>query len=123
MQIFIVVSLLIAIVAVVFALQNMAAVTVSFLFWNFDSSLALVLLGTLAVGVLISLLASMPGSIRSKLAVSSQKKKLTALETERDNYKKRTEDAEKDVHDLELQLASLSAELDKYMPDETSKPS
>ncbi|MEN6408475.1 MAG: LapA family protein [Anaerolineaceae bacterium] len=123
MQIFIVVSLLIAIVAVVFALQNMAAVTVSFLFWNFDSSLALVLLGTLAVGVLISLLASMPGSIRSKLAASNQKKKLSALETERDGYKKRAEDSEKDVHDLELQLASLSAELDKYMPDETSKPS
>ena len=53
MQIFIVLALLIAIVAVVFAVQNTAMITVSFLVWSFEGSLALVLLATLLVGVLI----------------------------------------------------------------------
>lgn len=122
MTIFIILALLIAIVAVIFALQNMAAVTVSFLFWNIHGSLALVLLGTLAVGVLISLFASMPGLIRGKWTTSSQRKKLTALETERSQFQKRAEEAEKDVREMEVQLASLSAELDKHMPDQPAKP-
>jgi cytochrome bd-type quinol oxidase subunit 1 len=110
----------IAIIAVIFALQNLAAVTVSFLFWNIHGSLALVLLVTLAVGVLISLLASLPGLIRGKWALSSQKKKLAALEAERNTYQHKAEEAEKDVKNLEEQLASFSAELEKHLPDKTS---
>lgn len=117
MQVLIIISIVIAIIAVIFALQNMAAVTVSFLFWNIHGSLALVLLITLGVGVLISILASLPGLVRGKWATSGQKKKLAALEVERNKYKQLAETAEKEVKDLELQLASLSAELDKYMPE------
>jgi lipopolysaccharide assembly protein A len=123
MQIFIVLALVIAIIAVIFALQNLAVVTVSFLFWSIPGSLALVLLVTLAVGVLISLLASLPGLIRARWVTSNLRKKLTAVETERDTYKQKADVAEKDVKDLELQLASLSAELDKYLPDKTSQAS
>lgn len=117
MQIFIILALLIAIVAVVFAVQNTAAVTISFLIWKLEGSLALVLLITLLVGVLISLLASTPGLIRGKWNTSSQKKKLTSLEAERENYLKRAERAEKEVRELELQLASYTAELEKHLPD------
>ena len=46
--IFIFFALIIAAVAVIFALQNTSAVTVTFFFWNFHGSLALVLLGALA---------------------------------------------------------------------------
>lgn len=113
MQIFIILALLIAIVAVVFAVQNTAMVTVSFLVWSFEGSLALVLLGTLLVGVLISLLASTPGLIRGKWNYSREKKKLAALVSERDNFQKRADQAEKDVKELEEQLASYSAELEK----------
>jgi uncharacterized integral membrane protein len=117
MQIFIIIALVIAIIAVIFALQNLTAVSVSFLFWNIHGSLALVLLVTLAVGVLISLLASLPGLIRGKWAQSGQKKKLAALEVERSAYQQRAESAEKDVKNLEEQLASYSAELDKLQSD------
>lgn len=121
MQIFLILALIIAIFAVIFALQNLAAVTITFLGWSVHASLALVLLVALAVGVVISLLVSLPGSVRGKWSASGQKKRLTALETERDSYKQRAETAEKDVKDLEVQLASLSAELMKYQPEDDSR--
>lgn len=50
---------------VVFALQNMADVTVSLFAWHFTGSLALVLLATLAMGIVISLLMVLPESIKN----------------------------------------------------------
>ena len=44
MQIFLLISLVIAILAIVFALQNAVPVTLAFLVWKIDSSLAVVLL-------------------------------------------------------------------------------
>ncbi len=117
MQIFIFIALLIAILAVIFALQNLAVVTVSFLFWSIQGSQALVLLVTLAAGVLISLLASLPGLVRGKWSTASQRKKLSALEAERNNFRQRAATAEKDVKELEEQVASLSAELEKFQPE------
>jgi lipopolysaccharide assembly protein A len=117
MQILLILALLIAIVAVIFALQNVAGVTVTFLIWSIHSSLALVLLVTLAAGVIIGLLTSLPASVRNKWSSSGQKKKLTALEAERDTYRQKTLETELDVKNLEEQLASLSAELDKYQTE------
>jgi lipopolysaccharide assembly protein A len=113
MQIFIIVALVIAGVAIVFALQNITAVTVTFLFWNFHASLALVLLLSVAVGVLISLLASLPGLIRGKWGAVSQRKKLASLETENSANKKRADKAEEEIKTLDEQLASLSAALEQ----------
>lgn len=121
MQILIIFALLIAIVAVIFALQNLDPVTVSFFFWNAHASLALVLLITLAAGVLISVLASLPGLARGKWATSGQRKKLAALEAERNAFRQKADEAEKEVRELEVQLATLSAELEKYLPDATDK--
>jgi len=121
MQIFIILSLVIAIIAVVFALQNLVTVTVSFLFWSVNSSLALVLLVTLAAGVLISLLASLPGLVRGKWTASGTKKKLATLEAERGAYQQKSAEADKTIHELEEQLASLSAELEKYLPETPSQ--
>lgn len=80
MLIFLVVALLIAILAVIFALQNPANVTVTLLAWKFESSLALVLLLTLALGVLLGLLASVSAVIKRSWTISSQKKKIVQLE-------------------------------------------
>ncbi len=120
MQIYILAALVIAIIAVIFALQNMTTVTVSFLFWSIKGSLALVLLVTLAVGVLISSLASLPGFIGGKWSSTSQKKKLASLETERDMYKQKAEDAEKEVEELEEQIANLSADFGQNPNDQTT---
>jgi putative membrane protein len=122
MQIFLIIALLISIIAVVFALQNLAAVTVSFFIWSIHGSLALVLLVSVAAGVLISLLASLPGLIRARWAVSAQRKKLAALETESSGYKKRADAAEQEVKTLEEQLAALAAAYVEHPSGQASLP-
>lgn len=102
-----IVALLIAIIAVVFALQNTAAVTVSFIIWELDQSLALVLLVTVLVGVLIGLLSMLPGTIRNKWRLSSNRKKLDNLEKMLQEEKIKREDVERRL--LELQTASAAS--------------
>lgn len=123
MQIFIIIALVIALIAVIFALQNLPMVTVTFFLWHIDASLALVLLVALAVGVVISLLASLPGLVRGKWTTSGQKKKLAALETERNMLRQKADEVEKEVRELEVQVANLSAELDKLAPAPAPAPS
>jgi len=99
MSILLILALLIAIIAVVFALQNTMAVTVSFFVWQFDQSLALVLLLTVAVGVLIGIFTVLPGAARSKWRLNSQRKKMEALEKNLQQEKIQREEA---VRQLEL---------------------
>jgi len=93
-SVYLILALLIAVVAVIFALQNTARVTVAFLLWQFDQSLALVLLLSLAIGVIIGLLTIFPTVVRSKIAASNQKKKLDSLEKEIKLYQKKLSDNE-----------------------------
>ncbi|MBA7529546.1 Lipopolysaccharide assembly protein A [subsurface metagenome] len=81
MQVQLIVAIIVAILAVVFALQNAVPITVSFLTWRFESSLALVLLITVALGIIISLLVSVPSMIRTRRIISGQKKKIQELES------------------------------------------
>ncbi len=80
MFIFAIVSLLIAALAVILALQNTAPTTVSFLMWSFQGSQALVLLAALFAGILISFFATLPSMLASRWTISRQKKKLAQLE-------------------------------------------
>ncbi len=80
MIIFLILGLLLGAVAVIFALQNVAMVTVTFLSWQFEGSLALVILFSLALGALISMLLSIPDSIRRSFQISSLKKHASKLE-------------------------------------------
>ena len=50
---------------VIFALQNVAVVTLTFFTWHFAGSLALILLVAVAIGIVISLLIVLPESISS----------------------------------------------------------
>ena len=113
MLVLVILALIIAAVAVIFALQNITPVTVTFFLWSYHGSLALVLLAALAVGVLICLLAAAPGLVRHRWTAGSQRKKLNNLETQRDDLRRRAEDAEKEVKELEEQVANLSAELER----------
>ncbi len=80
MQISLILALVISVLAVIFALQNTSSVTLIFFGWRIDGPLALVLLVTLAVGFLVSLLASLPALIRDRLTVARQKRKVANLE-------------------------------------------
>lgn len=54
MQLTIIIAIFVAIAGGIFAMQNNVPVTVNFLLWRFDSSLAMVLLLSLALGAIIA---------------------------------------------------------------------
>lgn len=80
MILFLILAGLIAVLAVLFAVQNTAIVTVSFIVWSFQGSLALILLLALFAGVLICLLLLMPSLIKNRWALRQQKKRIATLE-------------------------------------------
>ena len=89
MRIALVVALIIAILAFVIALQNTASVDVTFLFWDFRGSLALIVVCLLVAGVLIGLLALLPGFVRVSRQARRQQKRLTVLESSLAEHKRR----------------------------------
>lgn len=52
--------LVIAVVAVVFGMQNTTPLTISFLFWSFQGSAALILVISMLLGVILGVLLVMP---------------------------------------------------------------
>jgi lipopolysaccharide assembly protein A len=80
MQSLLIAALGLAILTVIFALQNPIPVSVTFLVWKFEGSLALVLMLTFALGVLVSLLVSIPAIVKRRSAISNRQKKIDELE-------------------------------------------
>ena len=101
MQIFLFVALLIAALAILFAAQNNDPSIVSFLFWEFQSSLAFILVVTLAAGALISFFVSLPSNIRVRWLLRSQKKRISELETNLEEQKTKVKDLQQE---LEVQI-------------------
>jgi uncharacterized integral membrane protein len=89
MQVFFLVALVFGMVAVMFAVQNIVPVTVSFLTWTFEGSLALVLFVALIAGALVSFLASVPALARGRRAVKGLKKQIARLEGELEDCRRR----------------------------------
>ncbi len=93
--VYLIFALLIAVVAVIFALQNTITVTISFLAWEVTGSLSLVLLVTLAIGAVIGLLVLAPSTIKNTLAASGHRKRIGSLEKELDEHKARVAELQK----------------------------
>lgn len=83
MQLAVILSILVAIGGVMFALQNQMTVTVSFLLWRFDSTLALVILLSLGLGASMVALASLPAQFRNRWAASRLHKLIESTESEK----------------------------------------
>ncbi len=80
-------ALVIALLAILFALQNTNLVTIQFFAWEYRQSLAFVLLGTLALGVFIGFLFSVPAILRRELKaarIQKQVDKLSGIVQEKD---------------------------------------
>lgn len=58
-----IVGIVLGMAALMFALQNTEIVALTFMGWQFESSLALLVLASLGVGMLISILASLPAAL------------------------------------------------------------
>lgn len=83
MQLIVMIGIVFAIVGVAFALQNNVPVTVTFLVWRFDSSLAMVLLLALGMGALIVALVSTPSTLKAKWSAARLRRQIDALESEK----------------------------------------
>jgi putative membrane protein len=94
MQIFLFLALIIAVLAVFFALQNSDPVTVKFAVWEFNSSLAFVLLLALLAGALISFFFSLPSNLKARWTIRQQRKKLTENDASLAQVKAKLEETE-----------------------------
>lgn len=65
---------LLGVAALLFALQNTAVVELSFMGWQFESSLALLILMAFAAGIIVSLLVSIPSAVKDSFRIMSLKK-------------------------------------------------
>jgi putative membrane protein len=80
MRFFIVLALLVAIAIVLFASQNSAIVTVSFLSFHYNGSLALILIVVFALGLLAGILISIPSLLRKSSDLREQKRRIKQLD-------------------------------------------
>lgn len=72
---------------VIFALQNLEPIMVSFLGFNFEGSVALIVLISMLVGVLVSLLFSLSSSISGMMNESRLRRHNESLKKELDEHK------------------------------------
>jgi len=83
-----IVGFLLGAAAIVFAFENREVVSLSYLGWQFETSLALLVLMSVAVGALISLLVSLPsivGDAFKMMRLKSENRKLVReVETQRE---------------------------------------
>jgi lipopolysaccharide assembly protein A len=85
--VYLILALVVALIAVIFALQNTIPVTVAFFAWKVTGSLSLVLLLTLAIGAVIGLLVVAPSLIKNSIQLSGHRKRVSALEKEVGDHK------------------------------------
>lgn len=81
-------GIIIAILAILFAIQNSTLIAISLGAWQFQESLAIILLVTLGLGIIVSSLLSIPAIIKRNWLNSRQQKKIAELE-EQINYQKK----------------------------------
>jgi len=102
-------GIVIAMGAVIFALQNNITVTVTLALWSFDGSLALLLLLALGLGVLIAGLLSSPAVIRGQWTVSRLKRQVADLEKRLAEQEKRNVELAADLAAARPQAESAAA--------------
>ncbi len=82
---YLVIVLLVAILAVMFAAQNSATVAITFFAWSSSGSLSLVLVLTLTLGIVIGVLIMAPSVFKRSFQSSGLKRRVHRLEKEKTN--------------------------------------
>ena len=100
MQLLLIFGIAFAIAAVAFALQNNVPVTVSFVFWSFDGSLAMVLLLALGFGAIIAGLVSSPAVIKGQWAAARLRRQVAALDADKAALARRVQAIEAELKRL-----------------------
>ena len=87
MFLFLILGILLGILAVIFAVQNIIPVTVTFLAWQVQGSMAFVIAAAIVSGLLISVLVSVPEVIENHFTLKGLRKRNEELEVEIGRYK------------------------------------
>lgn len=106
MIILFIIGLLLGAVAVIFTLQNIAVITVTFFSWHLTGSLALILSLAIGIGILITGLLVIPESIKNYFRYRSLKKDINRLEEELRKQKELTVFA-KDTPPTEKEISNI----------------
>ena len=109
MHLGLIIGILFAIMAALFAMQNIVPVVVSLGFWSFEGSLALVLLMTLGLGALIAGLLSSPAMIRRQWNTSKLARQVADLERKLADEARRNEELTAEVARLRKPVAPEAA--------------
>ncbi|MFL7811121.1 MAG: lipopolysaccharide assembly LapA domain-containing protein [Anaerolineae bacterium] len=96
---FLIVALLLAVFALIFALQNTNSVMLTYLVWHFQGSLALVVVVSLAAGVVITLLALIPTFIRGRLRVASHRRRESQLQDQLNEHRRQLDELSKQMEE------------------------
>jgi uncharacterized integral membrane protein len=80
MQFFLFLALILALALMLFTVQNPAVITVNFINWTFEGSLALILVLAFAAGMLAGIFSSLPAWWRKAKTSRAQKKRIHELE-------------------------------------------
>lgn len=75
-----IIAIILAVLTAVFAIQNSGVIAVSFMGWEWEASLALILIVTLGVGILVGYLAGLPSRMKKGSQLRQAKKDLEGLE-------------------------------------------
>ncbi len=79
-QLYLIGFLVLAAAIAIFAIQNSGEAVVKFVGWQFHSSLVVVILVSTAVGVIMAVLLSLPGTFRLRARLKEQAQRMVELE-------------------------------------------
>ena len=79
-QLYLIGFLILAVAIAIFAVQNSGEAVVKFLGWQFHSSLVVIVLISTAVGVIMAVLLSLPGTFRLRTRLREQAQHIVDLE-------------------------------------------
>lgn len=115
MQFGMIFSLIFAVIAVIFAVQNTAVVSLYFFLWHFEVPLAILLIVALTIGAIFASLFTFPGWFKWKRSDKAHKKELSGLEDSLSKYRADlidTQNKNKDLRQKILELEDVKMQLE-----------
>lgn len=91
--VYLLIVLAVAILAMIFALQNSIQIVISFFSWSASGSLSLVLILTLSIGILLGVLIMAPSAFKRSMQFSGLKRKFSRLEKEKTRLNEKMEES------------------------------
>ena len=97
MQFFLFLALIFALALVLFAVQNSMVITLTFINWTFEGSLAFILALTFVAGMLAGIFLFIPTWWRKAMQGRTQRKRIQELEKEISNFEEQNGISESDI--------------------------